>query len=336
MNLVFAHFYTQVPRHLIKNLELTASNFPQSKIYLVTDRNDVRGLPKSIQVVAYKPDSMWREMESRLSHPREFRNNFWFTSIARFLALADFASHRDESFLHIESDVIISPDFPVEKIDKGNWDFAFPVVNDELAIASTLYFRNSRAASQLAQLAISECGANSHATDMHVLKKLMDENPNRVQMLPTATANQNSYNKIPENFLIQTASAIEYFGGVFDGFDIGQYLLGIDPRNRRGRNLLRSVNPDNYLNCRNMKFEMTPSREFPYVNDGGILFPLFSVHVHSKNLKVFQLGSTRRLLQDAVLRSTLPQQLRFKPSVYVKSILRSLQRRFRTKFHNAQ
>lgn len=335
MNLVFAHFYTQVPRHLIKNLELTSSNFPQFKIYLVTDRNDVERVPSGVEVFVYKPDNIWREMEEQLSHPRDFRNNFWFTSIARFLALADFATHKDGSFLHIESDVIISPDFPLRKIDSGDWDFAFPVVNDELAIASTLYFRNSRAAIRLARLAISECADDSQATDMHVLRKLMDLNPNRVQLLPTATSNPYFYNKVPNNFLIQTGSAIEYFEGVFDGFDIGQYLLGIDPRNRRGRTLLRSVNPNNYLNCRNIKFEMTSSREFPYINDQGKQFPLFSIHVHSKNLKVFQVGSTRKLLQSAVLKSKFPQELRFNVSVFISSVTRSLQRRFRTAFHDA-
>jgi hypothetical protein len=37
MSIVFAHFYTPLPKHLILNIKRTIKMFPEQQIFLVTD-----------------------------------------------------------------------------------------------------------------------------------------------------------------------------------------------------------------------------------------------------------------------------------------------------------
>ena len=146
MNIVFAHFKTKFPKHLILNLQRTAKLFPEHQVVLITDQDvsklDIQGLT----MFFFDESPEWLEIESLLEHPKDFRGNFWFTSLARFVAISAFMQLNDCPLVHIESDVIISSDFPFEKFSKIESVFAYPVINDNLAIASCLFIRDKQAA----------------------------------------------------------------------------------------------------------------------------------------------------------------------------------------------
>ena len=329
MIIVFAHFYTELPEHLILNIKRTIALFPEHEIYLVTDLDLNRTTIKKLKVFKYHPDSNWFKLERSLKHDKEFRGNFWFTSIARFLALSEFAKIHNDEILHLESDVIISSDFPFKLLSDTKALFLYPIINDTLAIASCLYIRDSSAAEYLAKLVISESANNSETTDMSVLHKLTKLYGKNFDLLPTAPSQRNAMPSVNDNFLKNNEKMVAYFGGVFDGFDIGRYLFGMDPRNKRGFSTLRAFDPAVYLNVRKLNLQVESGRDFPCVLDINTnkMIPIFALHIHSKNRNLFIPTKSNKLINKAVKKSKYPPQNKFYPKIFINSIKFAIQRR---------
>jgi hypothetical protein len=156
------------------NLKRTISLFPLHEVHLITDQDVTKIKINNLAVSKYHPSDNWINLEKLLQHPKIFRNNFWFTSLARFIAIAEFVKTHDEAMIHIESDVIISEDFPLKVFSKLNVDFSFPVVNSDQAIASCLFIGNSRAADELIRITLESAIENNLTADMYILKKLQN------------------------------------------------------------------------------------------------------------------------------------------------------------------
>lgn len=329
MNLVFAHFGSPIPKHLAKNIKRATLLFPTHQIFLITDLELDKSIFEKVFIHKYVYDKYWWKLQSQLKHSKDFRDNFWFTSTARFLGLADFSNSFKEEFLHIESDVIIANDFPFEKISNAKYDFMFPIVSDLNAIASTIYIKNPEAASYLAKFALIESEKNNLTTDMYILREL--SKMGEVKFAPLPTAPIDNYDKsISKNSFLQLADLlIPTLGGVFDGFDLGRYLFGDDPRNKRGFSTLRDNDTRTYLDVRSLNLVMRPERDFPFLinNESDFYVPVFSLHIHSKNLKLFQIKKSKKVITNHVLNSKKGPSTNFIFSVFVKSALKSLKRR---------
>jgi len=331
MNLVFAHFGSNIPKHLDRNLKRATLLFPAHQIFLITDRQLNKDKYDKVSIYTYTYKQDWWKLHSQLNHSKDFRDNFWFTSTARFLALAEFSDSFNEEFLHIESDVIIASDFPFEKLSKANYDFMFPIVSESNAIASTIYIKNSEAAKYLAKFALTESGKNSMTTDMYILSELSRKNEVNFAPLPTAPVWSYEKSNSGNSFLQMSDALILSLGGVFDGFDLGRYLFGDDPRNKRGFSTLRDNDTTTYLNVRNLKLVMRPERDFPFLvnTESDFYTPVFSLHVHSKNLKLFEIKKSRKVIKNYVLNSKKEPSTVFVFSVFIKSALKSLKQRLK-------
>lgn len=331
MNLVFAHLGSAIPKHLARNLKRTALLFPTHQIFLITDLQLDKSLYEKVTIHKYVHNQDWWKLQSQLKHSKNFRDNFWFTSTARFLALADFSNSFKEEFLHIESDVIIASDFPFDKLSNANHDFMFPIVSDSNAIASTIYVKNSDAANYLAQFALSESEKNHLTTDMYILSELSKRNDVNFTALPTAPRNSYEKSKLRNYFLQMSDVSILSFGGVFDGFDIGRYLFGDDPRNKRGFSTLRDNDTRTYLDVRNLNLVMRPERDFPFLSNtkSDIYTPIFSLHIHSKKLKLFEIKNSKKLIKKHVTNSKKEPITIFVFSIFIKSAATSLKRRLK-------
>lgn len=329
MNLVFAHFNTPLPRHLVLNLKRTAALFPLSRIFLLTDLDlKIKGF-RDVEVIKYSHKSNWHLVNSLLKHPKEFRGNFWFTSIARFLALAEFSNQLNQEILHIESDVILAEDFPFNKLSKSGFDFLYPLVSDSTAIASCLYLRNSSAAELLADFTINQVQNNNVTTDMYILSELSRDGSVSFAPLPTAPSRCYADPKMINGFLKKSDLMITEFSGVFDGGDIGRYLFGDDARNKRGVTILRDNDAHTHLNVRDLSLVVKPEREFPYIHDvaSDSFIPVYSLHIHSKNLRFFDAKRSIKIIHKHVAVSEKNPQRVMIFSVLLQSILKSLKRR---------
>jgi len=331
MNLVFAHFGSPIPKHLVRNLKRSTLLFPSHQIFLITDLQIDRTKFNKVFVYKYFHQQDWWKLQSQLKHSREFRDNFWFTSTARFLALADFSNSFREEFIHIESDVIIADDFPFEKLSNANYDLMFPLVSDVNAIGSTIYIKNPEAANYLAKFAVLESERNNLTTDMYILRELSRDITVNFAPLPTAPTNSYEKSKSKDEFLKMSDSLISNFGGVFDGFDIGRYLFGDDPRNKRGFSTVRDNDLRTYLDVRKLNLVMRPERNFPFIkNDSSDLYtPVFSLHIHSKNLALFDIKKSKNMIMKHVSESKKKSRTFFVFSVFFKSALKSLKSRLK-------
>jgi len=331
MQIVFAHFYSRLPKHLVLNLERTISLFPEHEICLITDQDSKHVQIIGLNIFNYKPSVRWREIESNLNHPTDFRNNFWFISLARFIAIAEALKGSSEPILHVESDVLLASDFPFQSFLALKKDFAFPIVSNNLAIASCLYMKNGLVAEELAKFTMDSVLSNNVTTDMHILKDFINQYPGRVQVMPSAPYQPQALQNANEEFLSQTKSAIPNFGGIFDGFDIGRFLFGDDPRNARGFSVLRRNDSRTYLDASKIDLLITEERDFPSVRnnlDPSIL-PIYSLHIHSKKLDIFRGNHSNSSIIEAVLNSKNKSKKVFSFSIFLKSLILAVRRRFR-------
>ena len=332
MQIVFAHFYSRLPRHLVLNLERTISLFPEHEICLITDQDSNHIQIIGLNIFNYNPSTSWRKIETNLNHPTDFRNNFWFISLARFIAIAEALKGSSKPILHVESDVLLASDFPFQSFLSLKKDFAFPVVSQDLAIASCLYIKNGSAAEDLARFTINSVLSNNSTTDMHILKDFINQYPGKVQVMPSAPYQPKAFQNASEEFLRQTKSAISHFDGIFDGFDIGRFLFGDDPRNDRGFSVLRRNDSRTYLDVSKIDLLVTEERDFPSVrnNSDFSVLPIYSLHIHSKKLNIFREHHTNKSIKKAILKSKNKSKRVFSFSIFIKSLILAVRRRIRS------
>lgn len=333
MNIVFVHFRAEPPRHLILNIKRTIKLFPEHRVYLITDFNSPKFKIKGLICYEYKKNKDWDTLEKQLIHDKKFRNNFWFLSLVRFLALSDFMRTMNGEVLHIESDVIIAPDFPFKKLSELNTRYMFPIVNFKQAIASCLYLKDSNSARFLRDITMSEAEKNPKTTDMLILRIITKINADSFKVLPSGPLKKSD---LPNNdlaFFKDSLDSTSYFAGVFDGVDIGMYLFGQDPRNGRGFSSVRKPTPGNYLNVSEHRVSIIGEREFPYIYDfnSSQMIPIYSLHIHCKNWKLFDLNKSRNVIRRSVKKSQEEPGTIFYFSVFITSLKVAMLRRIKSK-----
>ena len=290
MYLAFIHLNSKLPKYLVKNIIRTRKIFPNTPIVLISDQK----LPRSLGAICeyFQPNKgeRWESSNRRLSHPKDFRNNFWFHSISRFYALEEFVLSLKHPVLHIESDVMLSKDFPLQSFNQASDKILFPIVSEELAIASTIFFPNKEFLSTFCEFIDREILRDSNSNDMTILRNFQKSNPALVSILPSGPSSQDCYLNIQNiNSPSTIEGEIEKYDGVFDGSDLGQFLFGHDPRNRRGRSFIRQSNPLTELIPSTLDFRFNSERDFVDIRlrNTGDFIKVYSLHIHSKNDHLF-------------------------------------------------
>lgn len=300
MNIVFIHFGAKLPKHLRLNLERTILLFPTQKIFLISDKAHLN-LPNLVSNFVVNLDSESSTVMSQLHHPMWFRENFWFSTLRRFLVFSDFMKVHSGPLIHVESDVVLAGDFPLLNFQKLEKTFAFPLISESQGIPSILYIRNNEGADQLRKLTISEASQNPGTTDMLILRKLLDEKPGDVFVLPGGPRTITCYRPDTSNaFLNMQNLGWGLVGGVIDGAAIGQYLAGDDPRNNRGiRNIYVDSKYSSLLPSQ-MNLKFSPTRNFIDFDVDGMDSPVYCLHIHSKDLNFFKAESFSKILQKRI------------------------------------
>lgn len=331
MNILFAHFDTPIPKYLEKNLIRCRNLFPSHQVILLTNVNyNIKKLD-GISIVKYLPSKNWEIVKNNLNHPREFRKNFWFLSLGRLIAISEFVIANNLEILHIESDVLISKDFPFEALSQGDAEILFPIVSEQRSIASTLYISNAKVASELIDFIKVYSTEDSYITDMQILSKLGKLQDVNFRALPTVPSNSNSLQIDHKLDLKANENSIKYFKGVFDGANLGVYLFGDDPKNHRGTSKVRQIISDSFFVPRKIDFIFNQERNFldiyDPITDSSI--PIYSLHIHVKLAKIFTEFRTSSYLKLAVFESSKQSEEKFYVKVFLKSVFLSLIHRFK-------
>ena len=287
---VYIHLGEDLPKHLVLNLKRHRELFPHQEIVLVSSKNWKDKITAGIENLVLPLDGLQPSIFEAMSnhHNFNFRNGFWKYTLQRLFALE--AIHRrysERQILHIESDVLLMPNFPWGKFE-GLDKLAWLPVNSESDIAALLFSPNLKSTLFLISYLCEHAVNNPETTDMFALKSFARNNPTKHYYLPSYTAEtEKNIEKKSESH----AAAPRVFDGVFDPIAFGLWNFGVDPKNFFGI-------------CRRYFIDVThfidPSKvRLSYVNSKLMYTSgteLYNLHIHSKNLKLFQENWEKNLI----------------------------------------
>jgi hypothetical protein len=305
MEIVLVYIGERVPNYVFLNLVLLQKTFPHTQVVFLSDyAKNVEAAEKlgASTMLVPSPEKSWKVKPRNFNLDTNFRSGFWYKTFARFHSLAYYAKTKPlDPFLHVESDVLLLPNFPIRKFALINEPLAFPLSATESAAASTLFVKNYLGFLEFLNFAELEVYKNPTATDMSVLASFANCYPEKVLILPTALDTELSFTHgTPAIDHYRFHSNLDLFEGIFDANTWGQFLTGQDERNFYG---IRKV----YHTILNHAVE---PKKFRFSYDGKLHVSLdnrksslYSLHIHSKDKRFFGEKSTEAAVQSAVTHS---------------------------------
>lgn len=297
--LLFVHIGTDYPKYLIKNIERTRDLFQNRKIVLVGDISpNYNWLKKNdIYFKKHEVNYSFDEKFSFSEFEENFRSGYWRHTLERLLSLENY--HRDfpeEKLIHIESDVIIFPNFPFEMIrslTKVTW------INHSSSadIAALVYSPNWQASNKFSNQLIEEYSEGG-GSDMDVLLRLRQKNPD-FAILPTLNAKtQNFVNSSNKNIIDLGLFELKNCPGIFDALGIGMWISGVDPRNKFGFTVIHSRELIDsgtiFLDPSKMQFTLSEEGNLLVISNGTKV-PIYNLHIHSKDKDLLSINWRKRL-----------------------------------------
>jgi hypothetical protein len=272
--IVFVYLGSPLPRYAVYNLRRTRRLFPDHEVVLISDSlSNGYGLKGISFYLVPEMKTQWSDVFSSMSHDPNFRQSFWFNSLARFMAIKIYMeAMNDEPIIHLELDVWISENFPFLNFQEIKELIAFTLPSDTEGSAAILYLKNRRAINELVKCSEQIIKRTPSASDMTILREIYDLNliPNRI--LPSRPAASNKKDSVFDSSL-------------FDPSSWGMYLLGQDPRNHKGRQIIHMTQAKHYIHGSEFKY-LYENRSVKVFNNGDI-YNLVTLHVHSKDLRIF-------------------------------------------------
>jgi hypothetical protein len=297
----FVHLGDELPKHLVLNISRFKKIFPEIPISLVVERScDVSKVINNIwKIHIYdSADKDFAKVLSSLSHDDSFRDEFWTKTLERIFAFIQFHKTLDSEtkLLHIESDVILFPNFPwKELLNPQLQPLGWCAFNSDHDVAALLYSQSPKSSAMLEEYLTRALAENRHLTDMTALNQLTRMYPDLIFYFPSFIEDlnkvDNSMETIWRDKLDPRLTLLEKFNGVFDGAAFGVYLTGIDPRNTFGRKLLHSesniTNSQSYVKPQFWNYSTDINGNL-WLKTGSETIPIYCLHIHSKNLMLFE------------------------------------------------
>ena len=305
MNICLIYLGTKLPAYLMANIAYLHRTFPKEHIWLITDNKENIDIATDLGIRTWlcsNPLLSWESLRNS-ELDLEFRNGFYSYALGRFFVLNEFMQKNPgQSALQIEADVWLAPNFPFKEISQITQEVAFPLERKDVVIPSTVFIKNFKASSNLLDFLTTALVSGATPIDMFLLSAYAKHFPHRVQILPSALTNLVGFNEDTDNYTKEQISRNNYiFGGIFDSSTWGQYLFGIDPKNYLGVLILFHNQKSHAINPSKYYFSLLDSGSIE-VSLGAKKTFLYSLHIHSKDLRIFQLGAShfirKRILES--------------------------------------
>ena len=283
VTIVFVHLGGAIPGYLSRNLQRTTDLFPQNKVVLITnsEQKASHGVINFHYSENVDTTELFAGIEKNVN--MSFRKGYWKFTLQRLFALAAYQSfNQDEKILHVESDVILMPNIPLDKfshISKLSWMRVSP----DHDIAALLYSPNYLEIKWMVDCIGNEVLSDYGLSDMRVLSRISHKYQKRVFLLPTLTRSSLRSIYPIDNYVFENEDSVSEFGGYFDALGIGVWNFGLDPRHNYGFTRYFQDFLDYFLDPG--KVSLTYSKKNYLVDQHGN--SIFSLHVHSKNQKLF-------------------------------------------------
>ncbi len=325
MNLAIVYLGKNIPTYIFRNLKYLKSTFPKETIHFISDNEAALQEASRIGVENFKAsrfEENSRKLESQLSHPMGFRDQFWLHTTSRFFAILEFSHFLNAPFIQIEADVFLFKSFPFSKFEQIK-EIAFPLETSYTGAASIFYVPNSNEIAEFVTFILEMTNLNSLETDMTLLGKYWAKFPEKVSILPSMT-NTRHLSKVED---AQSASMknLDFFQGVFDPLTYGMHLLGEDPMNSRGLVRYGKKPASHLISNMKLKFELRDDSLFLIQDETS--YEIFCLHVHSKNLRMFESRQHLREIKRGIKLAS-SGETRLSPRAFLKLVKNFFNRRF--------
>ncbi len=301
----FVHLGKSPVRHLWLNLRRHQILFPEIEPYVILDELvHIKQLPTGVKYYLFKRENNFLNDDVFNGLDQNFRRGFWRFSLERLFALEEFHRKNPElRIMHIESDVLLLPNFPwkqLENVDQILWNN----YNVDRDVSALLFFPSYSLHRDFLEDIQEELKGNPKHTDMTVLAAVRDSHKSSYSLFPSLAQSQmqlrSPLNSSPEALISKISDDKFFNGGIFDGAPFGMWLAGHDPRNNYGKALIHDSSPlssgDSVIDPRNVAYEMDiEGNLFIKSLHGGDNLALWNLHVHSKSLKLFSENWTDEL-----------------------------------------
>jgi hypothetical protein len=208
---------------------------------------------------------------------KTFRDGFWYLASMRFFYIYEFMKQYNiEDVIHLENDVLIYYNCNVllDKLDKNSVYMPFDTYRRN--IASIMYIPNTIIFKKIID------NYNININDMENFS-VIKQKTGLIQNFPIFI-NNNSLT-IEQKFVSTNSDKFPF---IFDAAAIGQYVGGVDPKICPG-NTVGFINETCVIKYNNYKiiFKIVDGLKKPFIIIQDKEYPIFNLHIHSKNLAKF-------------------------------------------------
>lgn len=290
LSFVIVYLNSPPPEYALQNMRRLNKLFPKTNLVYVT--NIPTALPTDIDAMIFEISTeKYQPAFETYSFSKSFRNGFWQSSLLRLIILSEIhAKLEGGPILHLEADVLLMPDFPLNRFIKSR-KLMWTAFNSEIDVAALLYSPSLEATEFFSLRLLEMLALDSALTDMKALARFREQFSDKVALLPSSESDL-TY----DDFLC-----------LFDGAIFGMWLLGQDQRNHFGRLVrFRDLQESKYRIGE--KTVLYRDRSLRLSTDGESSIPLVNLHVHCKDPRIFKIDD--RVLKNRVRQSrscfTLP------------------------------
>lgn len=293
--IVFVHIGPSLPQYLEIALK-QARLFNDSEIILIANQAPMQEWEsklQNLQITGISCESLVQSdrhitfsRSSKLN--REFRGGFWFLATERFFYLDDLMQQYNLSnIVHLESDVMLYASLeeisPILLKNYNGLGLTFDI--DNRCIPGFVFIRNGKIMASLTEYMMNLGSTNDMEAFVGFRNKIGSE---LVKSLPIVSHeyvrkyNLASYR--PHDY----TNLVDEFDSLFDAACFGQYLGGVDPRNKPGSTSY--VNPHSLVNSALFRYSWERDdrgRLVPFCTCQGKKLRLNNLHIHCKRLEEF-------------------------------------------------
>jgi hypothetical protein len=269
MQLSFVNLGNNFPKYLKLNLMRLRQNLPSLDISLTVSRGTkFKGIPDGVKLYEYHRDIETDNGLASLELSPSFRNGYWHYTFERLIALE--VAHRSDPkrpLLHVESDVLLLPNFPFEELSNKRCLMWGRYSRDE-DIAAILYSPSLVQTLRLTSYLRDELQKDAKTSDMRALKAI------------SSRLTDTEFQYFPSMFRDEALS-----DGLFDSASLGIWLGGNDPTNAFGFRTFHQI--PGHIENEVKDYVFTFANGILSVSKGSEERKVFCLHIHSKDQLIF-------------------------------------------------
>jgi len=274
MKIVLVMLYNLQP-YIEDNIKQLKSH-NNNDIVIITD-NKFDNFFKGLNVTIINIEKLIPEYLNIISNINNtFRNGFWKLTSYRFLAIYEYMKkYNINNIVHVENDVLIYTNIDSVKFHSTN-KLLLTMDSKNRCIPGIMYIPN--------YIILKRCidSFNPNLNDMQNFSLCFYKYTNYIDSLPIFIENN-------DNDISKMITAnYKYYNAIFDAAAIGQYLGGIDPRNKEGdtTGFINETCIFNYSKY-NFTWKNINNKKIPFLIIENQEIPIINLHIHSKDLKKF-------------------------------------------------